>query len=179
MDYLPHEDLLNCQNVSTALEDIIRHSSKLQLRIHLGENGIQPEQEKPYDHHQELCRLQEIETRLSNVQFGQAFPGSETFQVSATNTGDMHLIAVADEDDVFLPISPPREESIMGIAKYRLSDCRAEPEILSFGRVIRHFQVEPAEGILLVVILEEEYVPGSASDSGKVAVLISNPLCCN
>jgi hypothetical protein len=156
MDYLPLKDILTCQRVNLALDDIIRHSSDLRLRRHLGENGIQPDyQAKSQDHHAELYRLQEIENRLSNIQFGRSFPNSETYQVSATNAPDMHLIAIADSD-VFLPISQEADAGIIGgIAKYSLSDCKKAPEILQFGRIVRHYQVEPAEGVLLVVFLDE------------------------
>lgn len=156
LDYLPLRDVLTCQRVNFALDDIIRHSSDLRLRRHLAENGIHPdERRKSQDHHAELSRLQEIETRLSDVQFGCAFPNSETYQVSATNTPDMHLIAVADSD-VFLPISQEDQPGIIvGIAKYSLSDCKKAPEILEFERIVRHFQVDSAEGILLVIFLDE------------------------
>ncbi|GHJ85957.1 hypothetical protein NliqN6_2359 [Naganishia liquefaciens] len=151
--YLPYRDLLQCRQVNVALGDTIRHSSQLQLRLHLGENGIQPEREGSKDPERELSRLQKIEERLSKVQFGSSFSQSETFQISVANARYMNLIAIAD-DDVYLPISIRGEEGFRGITRYPLRDQGAPPEELNFGQLIRHFQVEQAEGCIMVVFLQ-------------------------
>lgn len=138
---------------------MVKDSSDLQLRIHLGENGIRPEApgtfaSRPLQRHYELQRLCEIEDRLSFLRYGDSLADKRIYQVSASNVGDMHSIAVAD-GDVFLPITYLGEAGIQGIAKYRLDDTRKVPEGLTFGRVLKHYQVDPAEGVLLLVFQEE------------------------
>jgi hypothetical protein len=158
-DHLPYQDLLTCQKASHSFDDLVKDSSDLQLRIHLGENGIRPEapgtfSNRPLKRHHELQRLFEIEDRLSFLRYGDSFSNKRIYQVSASNVGDMHSIAIA-EGDVLLPITYPGEEGIQGIAKYRLDDCGKAPEILAFGRVLRHYQVDPSEGVILLVFQDE------------------------
>ncbi|KAJ9093823.1 hypothetical protein QFC20_007036 [Naganishia adeliensis] len=135
------------------------NSSELQLRIHLEQNAIRSEApetfvNRPLERQYELQRLSEIQERLSFLQYGQNPDDKRIYQVSASNVSDVNFIAVAD-GDVFLPVRHPGEEGIQGIARYRLDDCRKAPDILGFGRVVRHYQVDPAEGVLLLVFQDE------------------------
>lgn len=159
-DYLPYKDLLTCQRAHSDFDHLIQDSTELRLRIFLGEHGIRAEppelfKNNPLGRQQELERLSEIERRLSLVQYGQLFPDTRPFQVSASNVNDIHLIAVADED-VFLPITELGEEGILGIARYRLTACAKPPDILNLRRVMRHYQVDSAEVVLLLIFREEE-----------------------
>lgn len=158
-DYLPYEDLLSCQQASSSLHALVKDSSELQLRIHLGENGIRAEPSETFvdralERQYELQRLSEIQERLSFLQYGQTPHDKRIYQVSASNVSDIHSIPVAN-GDVFLPVRHPGEEGIQGIARYKLDDCRKAPDILNFGRVMRHYQVDPAEGALLLVFQDE------------------------
>nr|GFD54355.1 hypothetical protein [Tanacetum cinerariifolium] len=68
----------------------------------------------------------------------------------------MHLITMAN-GFLFTPWGYRNSvDGMAGIAQYQLDDLSLPPKILQFEQFIRHYQVDPAEGILLVVFLNDE-----------------------
>ncbi|KAJ9107363.1 hypothetical protein QFC21_000813 [Naganishia friedmannii] len=162
LNHLPGRDLLNCQRVNENLRQMVSNSNELQLRMHLEQDAIQPAvtSTRSSSHQQtaqmELERLRTVEDRLSKAAYDGPQSRHTILQLAESNPEAMHLISIAD-NYVFAPWN--YEGSIggmLGIARYRIDRLDAEPEILQLDRPIRHFQVHPAEGVLLVVSMVDE-----------------------
>jgi hypothetical protein len=162
LNHLPSRDLLSCQRVNDDLRQMISNSNELQLRMHLEQNAIQPAAPSSrFSGHQqsaqtELGRLRRVEDRLSKAAYDGPQSRRTSLQLAESNYEAMHFISVAD-NYIFAPWNYQGSiEGMMGIARYRIDCLDAEPEILHLDRPIRHFQVHPAEGVLLVVSLVDE-----------------------
>lgn len=154
LSYLPYRDLLTCQRVSKDFWRLIRDSTEFQLCIHLGENGIHDsrplwKQTVPTSF-SELRRLQGISTRFNNLHFGQAYRDISTVQLSATTVENLNMISV-DSQHVFVSWTMPGRTETSGIGRYQVNYLQAPPSLMSFVRKIRHFEVDAAESVLLVV----------------------------
>jgi hypothetical protein len=162
LNHLPSRDLLSCQRVNDDLRQMISNSNELQLRMHLEQNAIQPAApSNRFSGHQQsaqtqLKRLRRVEDRLSKAAYDGPQSRRTSLQLAESNYEAMHFISVAD-NYIFAPWNYQGSiEGMMGIARYRIDCLDAEPEILHLDRPIRHFQVHPAEGVLLVVSLVDE-----------------------
>lgn len=156
LDYLSYEDLISCQRAGPSLKALVKECTELRLRIHLGQKGIRAETpgtftHRPLERRYELQRLSEIEERLSFLQFGEADQQGKIYQFPVRTVDDLHLACVAD-GDVFVRTTVPDDEGMNAIAKYRLDNRDKEPEILAFLDTIRHWQLDAAEGVLLIVL---------------------------
>ncbi|KAJ9090927.1 hypothetical protein QFC19_009353 [Naganishia cerealis] len=104
----------------------------------------------------ELDRLQRVEERLTKAAFDGKESHRAALQLAESNPEAMHLISVAN-NCIFAPWRYQGSiEGMLGIARYRVESLEADPEILQFDRPIRHYQVHPAEGVLLVVCMVDE-----------------------
>jgi hypothetical protein len=158
LDYLPYQDVISCQEAHESLDALVKDSTELQLRIHLGQNGIRPEAPErflgsPSERIHELQRLSGIERRMSFLRYGDRMGDGKILQFPVNSVDEVHMTCVAD-GDVFVPVTH-EDGGIEGIAKYRLDDQTKATEVLGFPEAIRHFQVDAAEGVLLVVFQDE------------------------
>lgn len=154
--YLESKDLLPCRQVCSLFHRIISDSEELQLRIQLAENGIQPSdmtscsEKTSISISRELSRLRMDESRHRKVRVGQAYGDKTTFQLTATNLADMHMVGLAD-DFIFVPLQIPHLSGMRGIHRHRTSGIASPPDLIHFEDDVRHFEVDAAEGVLLVV----------------------------
>jgi hypothetical protein len=161
LNHLETKDLLKCQQVSSDLRLLVQNSNELQLRMHLEENGMQPASGDATTYsrsnpQKELERLRGIETRLMEGDFGSSDQKRQSLRLREGNCEAMHLITMAN-GFLFTPWGYRNSvDGMVGIAQYRLDDLTLPPKILQFEQSIRHYQVDPAEGILLVVFLDDE-----------------------
>jgi hypothetical protein len=158
LDYLPYQDLVSCQEAHESLDALVKDSTELQLRIHLGQNGIRPEAperflRRPSERIHELQRLSGVERRMSFLRYGDGTGNAKILKFPVNSVDEVHMTCVAD-GDVFVPVTHVNG-GIEAIAKYRLNDHSKAPEVLGFAEAIRHFQVDAAEGVLLVVFQDE------------------------
>lgn len=162
LNHLGAKDLLKCQQVCGDFRQLVQDSSALQLRMHLEENGIQPtvgvsRNDSPLNAQSELERLRAAEETLSKGDFAYDSENpSLRFRDGEVNSEAIHLLTIAN-GYLFTPWNYHGNiEGMGGIARYQLSDLTIPPVILRLDRAIRHYQVDPAEGLVLVVILEDE-----------------------
>jgi hypothetical protein len=161
LNHLETKDLLKCQQVSSDLRLLVQNSNELQLRMHLEEHGIQSASGKAstyprLDPEKELARLRGAEARLVEGDFGSSDQKRQSLRLREGNCEAMHLITMAN-GFLFTPWGYRNSvDGMVGIAQYRLDDLSLPPKILQFEQSIRHYQVDPAEGILLVVFLDDE-----------------------
>jgi hypothetical protein len=158
--HLEWKDLLACRQTCSLFRQMIDDSEQLQLRIHLAENAIRSVDATamrsdggidsvPGDASQELSRLRHLATRYQQVRFGQEFADTSTFQLTATNLADMHMVGLVD-DFIFVPLPDPRTFGLGGIARHRCRGSAAPPNLMRFTKPVMHFEVESSEGALLV-----------------------------
>lgn len=158
LQHLSWRDLLACQFVNKDLYRLIRDSDELQLQIHLGENGIR--YSRPLDGNltsttsSELQRLRRVAIRLNRLRFGETYGDISTFQLSATKVEDMNLICVS-KSYVFVPWTMPGHVESSGIARYNINGLDSPPSLMRFVKPVHRFEVEAAEGVLLVVMAED------------------------
>jgi hypothetical protein len=161
LNHLDAKDLLKCQQVSSDLRLLVQNSNELQLRMHLEEHGIQPASrnattDSGANPHTELEKLRGIEARMAEGDFGSSDQKRQSLRLREGNCEAMHLITMAN-GFLFTPWGYRNSvDGMVGIAQYRLDDLSFPPKILQFEQSIRHYQVDPAEGILLVVFLDDE-----------------------
>lgn len=161
LNHLPSKDLLKCQQVCSDLRQLVQNSNELQLRIHLEENGILPAAGNGATNadtlpEQELSRLRSIEERLEKGGFVSSDPKQRSLRLHETNPEAMHLITMAN-GFLFAPWGYRGSvDGMDGIARYRLDDLSVPPRILQFDQSVRHYQIDPAEGVLLVVFLDDQ-----------------------
>lgn len=93
--------------------------------------------------------------RFDQLRFGQAYRDISTFQLSATRVEDMNMISVENRY-VFVSWTIPGRNESTGIARYQFKNLSAPPSLTRFARTVRHFQVDVAEGALLVVMKGED-----------------------
>jgi hypothetical protein len=161
LNHLGTKDLLKCQQVCGDLKQLVQDSSELQLRMHLEEKGIQATI-KDYDGSalnagSELRRLRAIDNALSTGDF-QHDPEHQSlrFGAGAANPEAMNFVTIAN-GYLFTPWNyRGSNEGMGGIARYLLSDLTLPPTVLELDRPIRHSQLDAAESLLLIVMLEEE-----------------------
>ncbi|GHJ86050.1 hypothetical protein NliqN6_2452 [Naganishia liquefaciens] len=159
LNHLPSEDLLRCQRVCRDFRHLVQKSNDLQLRMHLEDNGMWPASHTDiYQQPQsELARLREIESRLATGHFGSSDPKRKRVRLSEGDPEAMHSITIAN-GYLFTPWQYGGSfEGMTGVARYQLDDLSLPPEIRQFGKPVRHYQIDSAEGVLLVVFLEDEY----------------------
>lgn len=159
--HLAWKDLLACRQACNLFRQMIDDSEELQLRIHLAENAIQSADMTAARSDtgsiseyisQELSRLRHLALRHQYVHSGQGFGHSSVFQLTATDLADMHIVGMVD-DFIFVPTESPRPLRMGGIARHNHSSGpdAGPPVMLRFDNVVRHFEVDAAEGALLVV----------------------------
>ena len=159
-NHLSAQDLLKCQQVCGDFRHLVQNSSELQLRMHLEENGILPlpgmtATDESISPDQELKRLRKIEASLAIGDFGSS-EVQRRLRLSEENPEAIHYITMAD-GFLFTPWQYRGSvEGMEGIARYQRDDLSIPPRILRFDRVVRHYQIDPAKGILLVVFLDDE-----------------------
>ncbi|KAI5455534.1 hypothetical protein NCC49_000341 [Naganishia albida] len=160
-NHLGTKDLLKCQQVCGDFRQLVNDSNDLQLRMHLEENGIQattrPAEQPPLDAASELRRLRAIEKGLSTAEF-EHDPKHQRlrFGAGAASPETMNFVTIAN-GCLFTPWNyRGSNEGMGGIARYLLSDLTIPPTILELDRPIRHFQIDAAESLLLIVLLEDE-----------------------
>lgn len=162
LNHLGTKDLLKCQLVCQDFRQLVQDSSELQLRMLLEDNGIQEAdrdlaESSPLNVQGELQRLKGIENALSTGDFEHdperrrlRFLGGEA------NSEAIHFVTVAN-GYLFIPWRyRGSHEGMGGIARYVLTDLTRPPVILQLDRNIRHYQIDAAEGLLLIVMLEDE-----------------------
>lgn len=152
-EQLGWRDLLACKQVCRLYDQLISDSEELQLRIHLAENAIQPSDtpsERTSDSvSEQLSRLRIGELRHRQVRFGKAYGDRDTFQLTATNLANMHMVGLVD-DFIFVPLQIPNLPGLRGITRHCSSGAASPPNLIHFQDDVRHFEVDAAEGALSI-----------------------------